>query len=87
MSKHKPFPWRIGAMQNGKVAIDSADGQAVTDWIDPEDAQVILSAQDLLEALENIVNSLVDSDEEGLIEHTEQIENARAAIAKARGES
>jgi hypothetical protein len=83
MSKHKPFPWRIGAMQNGKVAIDSADGQAVTDWIDPEDAQVILSAQDLLEALESLFNA-VDS----AIELTPDVmRKAQDAIKKARGES
>ena len=34
-TKHKKGPWRIGAMESGRVAIDSADGQEVTGFIDP----------------------------------------------------
>ena len=42
---------------------------------------------ELLEALKSIVKSLSDQDDEGLIEHAQQMINARAAIAKAQGES
>lgn len=40
---------------------------------------------ELLEALQNIVKSLADHDDEGMIEHAEQMIAARAAIAKAEG--
>jgi hypothetical protein len=40
---------------------------------------------DLLEALQAIVKSLADQDDEGLIEHAQQMIDARAAIAKATG--
>jgi hypothetical protein len=43
------------------------------------------AAEDLLEALQNLVGSLVDVDEEGLIEHADEIVAARAAVAKALG--
>ena len=42
------------------------------------------AAPELLAALQRIVTSLVDADEEGLIEHAEEITAARAAIAKAK---
>lgn len=40
---------------------------------------------ELLEALQNIVKSLADHDDEGMIEHAEQMIASRAAIAKAEG--
>ncbi len=40
---------------------------------------------ELLEALQNIVKSLADHDDEGMIEHAEQMIAARAAITKAEG--
>ena len=40
---------------------------------------------ELLSALQNIVKSLADHDDEGMIEHAEQMIAARAAIAKAEG--
>ena len=46
----------------------------------------VCAQHDLLSAIENLVNSLVDADEEGLIEHVEAIADARAAIANAHGE-
>ena len=49
-------------------------------------AHLIAAAPDLLEALQAIVKSLADQDDEGLIEHAQQMIDARAAIAKATGE-
>ena len=40
---------------------------------------------ELLSALQNIVKSLADHDDEGMIEHAEQMIAARDAIAKAEG--
>ena len=48
-------------------------------------ARLISAAPELLEALQSIVRSLSDQDDEGLIEHAEPMINARAAIAKALG--
>jgi hypothetical protein len=43
--------------------------------------------EELVEALQNIVKSLSEQDDEGLIEHAEPMQKARAAIRKATGES
>ena len=40
---------------------------------------------DLLAALQGLVSSLSEQDDEGLIEHAEQMVAARAVIAKATG--
>jgi len=48
-------------------------------------ARLIAAAPDLLAALETIVKSLADQDDEGMIEHVEPMVAARAAIAKATG--
>ena len=53
---------------------------------DAANAHLIAAAPDLLEALKAIVKSLADQDDEGLIEHAQQMVDARAAIAKATGE-
>lgn len=47
--------------------------------------QTMQQRDELLEALKSIVKSLADQDEEGLIEHAQQMIDARAAIAKATG--
>lgn len=47
------------------------------------DARLIAAAPDLLEALQAIVRSLSDQDDEGMIEHAEPMIRARAAIQKA----
>ncbi len=86
-TKHKKGPWRIGAVESGRVAIDSADGQEVTGFIDPEDAPLILSAPDLLEALQRIADGQEMS---GVFTFADVVlryqEIARAAIAKATGD-
>lgn len=48
-------------------------------------ARLIAAAPMLLEALQNIVASLSEHDDEGMIEHAEQMIAARAAIATATG--
>lgn len=48
-------------------------------------ARLIAAAPELLEALQAIVKSLVDQDDEGMIEHAQQMIDARVAIAKATG--
>lgn len=40
---------------------------------------------ELLKALQAIIKSLADQDDEGMIEHAQQMIDARAAIAKATG--
>jgi hypothetical protein len=47
------------------------------------DAALIAASPDLLAALKAIVKSLADHDDEGMIEHADQMITARAAIAKA----
>lgn len=52
----------------------------------PVNVAALLEERDaLLEALRAIVKSLSEQDDEGLIEHAQQMVNARAAIAKANG--
>ena len=63
--------------QDERYAIELAERQA--------DRHLISAAPDLLEALIKLVDSFVATDEEGLIEHAEQMQLARAAIAKATG--
>ncbi|MFM8899049.1 MAG: hypothetical protein ACKOF9_03760 [Burkholderiales bacterium] len=48
-------------------------------------ALLIAAAPDLLQALQGIITSLANQDDEGLIEHSEQMRAARRAIAKALG--
>lgn len=52
---------------------------------DEANARLIAAAPELLEALQAIVKSLVDQDDEGMIEHAQQMIDARVAIAKATG--
>ena len=46
-------------------------------------AKLIAAAPALAEALQALITSLADADEEGLIEHAEQMVAARAALAAA----
>jgi len=49
-------------------------------------ARLMAAAPELLEALQSIVASLAEHDDEGMIEHAEQMIAARTAIAAATGE-
>ena len=50
-------------------------------------ARLMAAAPKLLAALQAIVKSLADHDDEGMIEHAEEMIEARAAIAAAVGET
>lgn len=52
-----------------------------------ERARLVAAAPKLLKALQSIVDSLAEHDDEGMIEHAEQMIAARAAIAEATGET
>lgn len=84
MSKqHTPGPWVTGAIAWGQYAVDGANGEEVTSWIDEADALLIAAAPELLEAL---VDSLCALEVCGRdFDHV--MGKARAAIAKARGEA
>lgn len=96
MIKHTPGPWTYGGQEFNDVR--ESDGELVAVALHlrvkkPErsiaeakaNARLIAAAPDLLEALKAIVKSLADQDDEGMIEHAQQMIDARAAIAKATG--
>ena len=96
---HTKGPWRIEgsvirASDSGRglmrIPIGIVDDAPWPGLPTPEErkanANLIASAPDLLEALEFIINSLSDYDDEGVLDHVEPIIIARAAIAKAKGE-
>ena len=90
MSKHTPGPWVArpdpNACQPDDWCVGIGDSLANIDKVavcSERDAHLIAAAPDLLEALKSIVKSLADQDDEGLIEHAQQMIDARAAIAKA----
>jgi gentisate 1,2-dioxygenase len=90
MSKHTPGPWKIVDAwndhmvegQNGEEIIWQ-DGPHGTPTINEANARLIAAAPDLLEALENLADYV---DERAGDNECRPIENARAAIAKAKGE-
>lgn len=75
---HTPGPWSIGALESGQAAVDGANGEEVTGFIDTEDARLIAAAPDLLIAIENLIDY---PGEEWAVKQ------ARVAIARARGQS
>jgi len=98
MSKHTPGPWRLIVGAEGYYSVVSEcknlkdEDRIICDNTEyypkeatKENARLIAAAPELLEALKAIVYGLCKEDEEGLIEHTEQITNARKAIAEAEG--
>ena len=96
MSTHTPGPWYIEEISNRdwQINSDSRDWCLLeitpaiygeSDSLSDEDkanARLIAAAPDLLEALKSLVKTLVDQDDEGMIEHAQQIINARSIIAK-----
>ena len=95
MSKHTPGPWRayqradyttpgwvILWPDTSKPGIHHRRLDSNGGFIEA-DARLIAAAPDLLKALKAIVKSLADQDDEGLIEHAQQMIDARAAIDKA----
>lgn len=97
MSKHTPGPWEERTDAHGRGRISAGGVWIATTWLATGDgndapqlparanARLIAAAPDLLEALKAIVKSLADQDDEGLIEHAQQMIDARAAIAKVKG--
>ena len=82
--KFTPGPWKIGAYESGRMAVDGANDEEVTGWIDPEDACLIAAAPELYEALELALPHLLkDTSSHGLANYW----NAKNALTKARGES
>ena len=97
MIEHTPGPWEVGSAFDNygeteiaiermtpagnlvvAVALGGLQGQNAN-------AKLIAAAPELLQSLQAIVKSLADQDDEGLIEHAQQMIDARAAIAKAIG--
>ena len=96
MSKHTPGPWhfRVDPIHQGQYFIRvqsygfaplaTVRGDKRSTLKDSEaNARLIAAAPDLLKALKAIVKSLADQDDEGLIEHAQQMIDARAAIDRA----
>ena len=77
MNEHTTGPWK--AVYVGCSDWDLSGPVTEQDW------KLAAAAPDLLDALKAIVKSLAEQDDEGLIEHAQQMIDARAAIAKATG--
>ncbi len=84
MNKYTPGPWEITWGPTIDIA-GIAQIPVADDGRHTANARLISAAPELLEALQSIVQSLSDQDDEGLIEHAEPMIAARAAIAKATG--
>ena len=80
-SKHTPGPWIVDAAPSRlpQVISQSAPHLAVADRIFNHNEHLIAAAPDLLAALEEIVAR-------NEIQHWFNLDQARAAIAKAKGE-
>ncbi len=77
MNEHTPGPWKA-------VYVGCSDWD-LNGPVPEQDWKLAAAAPELLAALQAIVKSLVDQDDEGMIEHAQQMIDARAAIAKATG--
>ena len=96
MSGHTSAPWSVQIV-SGALAIfgNSTMPRTIVARVPnkgyPEvalhDARLIAVSPRLLAALQAIVKSLADHDDEGMIEHAEEMIEARAAIAAATGDS
>lgn len=87
MSSHTLGPWHIVSNMIVKMINDSYFPIAeVNDWGDEtiSNARLIAVAPDLLKALENLADYI---DERAGDNECRPLENARAAIAKARGQT
>ena len=102
MSGHTPGPWshyaaRLRPQYPLRInEIHGPNGETIVKWSGFDgvskkrtvtaNARLIAAAPKLLAALQSIVASLAEHDDEGMIEHAEQMIAARAAIAEATGE-
>lgn len=95
---HTPGPWIVGSDKTSvlQVTLDAENPfQCVVNTTSgynamsleeaKANARLIAGAPNLLAALKAIVSSLLDADEEGLIDHAPEIMAAKSAIAKAEG--
>ena len=84
MSIHTPGPWSLAEAAQ-TIPIKGANGKTVASVrygpTDLDDARLIAAAPDLLTALQDIMDRLSYR----LVPSEREKENARAAIAKARG--
>jgi len=91
-SKYTKGPWRLCAIENGHRGISSDDGKwwsfakvavetcNVSDGVGIANANLIVAAPELLEALEQLVKQAERHEAVGI-----WYDEARAAIAKAKG--
>lgn len=87
---HTPGPWSFRGCDGGWAIDFNEDQEQVVDYVYEEaDARLIAAAPELLEALEDIANDYAerfDMDSQSTNPGMKVVvENARAAIAKARG--
>ena len=85
MNKHTPGPWKIGAWESGMMAVDGANGEEVTGFIDIADAELIAAAPEMLELL--IEFKRASDTQEEYMAGTDWIKGVEAVIKKATGES
>ena len=86
MSKHTPGPWIAEPRASGMTFIRALDGPVIAKQIrNLDDASLMESAPDMLEALEDII---ADAEYLALVgdNHARRMK-AKAAIAKAKGET
>ncbi len=91
-TKHTPGPWSYELSNDGNNFKLTSDDKQVVDgcgccgppWCDKADAQLISAAPDLLEALKGALWRMEQYDYQAM---QGTIENARAAIKKATGET
>jgi hypothetical protein len=91
---HTPGPWKIGTPPpNGEQTIGNSQGLmvavATTGFNVPTlaNAQLIAAAPELLEALEELYHLIDDAHDGDRVFTFELAQKAKAAIAKARGQS
>lgn len=91
-TKFTPGPWTVARIHsNGNwLSMIVGDCKPIAevncDCLEASDAHLIAAAPDLYEALEEIVENAVVYYEGSMDIYSEAIENARNAMAKARGE-
>lgn len=78
--------WQVADCSTGAAFVDG-ELREISFFERRANVRLIAAAPLLLDALEAIVKSLADHDDEGMIEHAAQMVAARSAIAAARGQA
>ena len=92
MNKHTPGPWHykphgVGSnYMNIFCSSDKGEGDNLRGYCGEPNARLIVSAPQLLEALELMVVTFCDTEGSHGVQEEEAIDKARAAIRKATGE-